>query len=351
MHKLNVAYIGWFSYDKTDFSTPYAVCDINEEKVKSFVAAHPEVKGVTDYRQLAADPAVDVVIISSPNWLHCEMVEAFMGAGKHVFCEKPMGINRDEMNRMLLAQRASGKQLAIDFEMRVSLGPIRLKEILDGGELGTIRGIEFIHHRGGWLAQGNGIWRTDPARSGGLYFMEPCHEVDIFRFLLGEITHVQSFRMQNTMSQYPETMPDNMYSFFFFESGAIGTIATSHKLSVHTAAMDQYDELGHDMNFVIYGDKGALRFNCITNRLLIVKNIQFPPGSNGVRIELDRIEQLDSKSHHNIEANRLAFLQACAEGRPHVQDAEDAWRTHCVCLAAEESALSHFEKLNVDYSL
>ena len=53
----------------------------------------------------------------------------------------------------------------------------------------------------------------------------------------------------------------------------------------------------------------------------------------------------------DVDANRLAFLKSCAEGRPHIQDAEDAWRTHAVCLAAEHSALNGFGKEAVDYSL
>ena len=59
--------------------------------------------------------------------------------------------------------------------MRSSSGCRRVKEIVAFGEMGLLKGIEFVHHRGAWLAEGNMIWRTDPARSGGLYFMEPCH--------------------------------------------------------------------------------------------------------------------------------------------------------------------------------
>lgn len=349
--KLNVGYIGWLFHDETPFCTPYAVCDVDEAKLRAHVEKHPEVKAFTDWRALAADPAVDAVIISTPNWLHCEMAEAFLNNGKDVFCEKPMGVNRGEMDRMLLAQRRSGRQLALDFEMRSSSGCLRVREILAAGELGDVKGIEFVHHRGGWLAQGNNIWRTDPARSGGLYFMEPCHEVDFFRFLMGEITDVQSFKMPNVLPQYPANMPDNVCSHLFFESGAMGILSTNHSLSVHSAPPEEYGEKGHDMFLVITGDEGSLRMDFINETLLIVKAVEYPKGSHGKRIEFDRIEKMDGEAaFHDIEANRLAFLEACAEGQPHVQDAGDAWRTHCVCLAAEQSALNGFQKLAVDYS-
>jgi predicted dehydrogenase len=350
--KIRVGYIGWLSHDETPFCTPYAVCDVNEAKLREYVAQHPGVKTFTDYRAMAADPNLDAVIISTPNWLHREMTVAFLEAGKDVFCEKPMGVNRGEMNAMLRAQRRSGKQLAIDFEMRASLGCLRVKEILVAGELGTPKGIEFVHHRGSWLAEGNNIWRTDPSRSGGLYFMEPCHEVDFFRFLLGEITAVQSFKMPNVLPQYPANMPDNVCSHFFFASGAMGLISTNHSLSVHTAKLEEYGDKGHDMCFVITGDQGSLRMDCIAEKILVVKYAVYPPGSYGRRVEFDRIERMDSShSFHDIDANRLAFLRACAEGRPHLQDAYDAWRTHAVCQAAEQSALNGFQKLAVDYSV
>ncbi|MGD0090120.1 MAG: Gfo/Idh/MocA family oxidoreductase [Planctomycetota bacterium] len=350
-NKVKVGYIGWLSYDQTEYSTPYAVCDINAAKLRAYCQEHPEVKSFSDYRDMAGDPELDVVVISTPNWLHCEMTEAFLQKGKHVFCEKPMGINRAEMNRMLRAQRASGKQLALDFEMRISCAARRIKDLLDSGEFGALRGIEFTHHRGGWLAEGAMLWRTDPRKSGGLYFMEICHEVDIFRYFAGEITHVQSFKTPNVLPQYAPDMPDNVITHLFFKSGAMGSIATSHTVSVFTAPLARYHDLGHDMAFVLTGSAGALRLDCITERLLLVKYRPYPAGSHGKRVELERIEDFSGRNaFHDIDENRRAFIRSCAEGRPHVQDAYDAWRTHCVCLAAEHSALHGFKKEAVDYT-
>jgi predicted dehydrogenase len=351
MKRITVGYIGWFAHDDTAFSEPRSVCDVNAEKVRQHLEKRPGTKGFTDYREMAADPGLDAVVISTPNWLHCEMAEAFLAAGKHVFCEKPMGVNRAEMDRMLRAQRASGKQLAIDFEMRVSAACVRFREVVLSGEIGKARGIEFVHHRGGWVAEGNGLWRVDPARSGGLYFMEPCHEVDYFRWLLGEVTHVQSFKFPNVLPHYPGNMPDNVTTHFFFEGGARGLILTSHALSAQHAKEEDYPAQGHDMNFVVYGTEGAARLDCIRSEILVLRHEEHPKGTNGRVVEFDRTEKISTPNAcHDIRGNRLAFLRAVAEGRPHVQDARDAWRTHAVCLAAEASALGGSPKLAVDYT-
>lgn len=350
MKRVNVGYIGWLSYDDTEFSKPHAICDVNRQKLDEYKHKHPDVKIYTDYRRMAEDPELDVVIISTPNWLHCEMSELFLMKGKHVFCEKPMGINKHEMDRMLMAERKSGKKLALDFEMRSSEGTKRAKAIIDSGELGTVKGFEFVHHRGAWQAEGAMLWRIDPAKSGGLFFMEVCHEVDFMRWIMGEITHVQSFKIPNIMPQYYKDMPDNVFSHFFFASGAIGHISTHHALSVFTAKEEEYDKKGHDMFFVLYGDQGSLRLDCIKKEMLIVKHREYPKGTHGRRTEFDRIEDLSGHDVlHDIEANRTAFIKACAFDRPHVQDGYDAWRTHVVCLAAEKSELENFQKIKIAY--
>ena len=351
MKKVNVGYIGWLSYDDTDFSVPYAVCDVNEQKLKDYAAKHPGVKIFTDWKKLAEDPELDVVIISTPNQFHLEMGTAFLRKGVHVFLEKPMGVNRKEMNQLLLAQRKSGKQLAIDFEMRASCGTIRTKEIIDSGELGAMQGIEFVHHRGSWLYEGNHIWRLDRKLSGGLYFMEICHEVDYFRFLMGEITHVQSFKMPNVLPQYGSDFPDNVFSILSFENGSIGTISASHTLSCQNASMEEYNQKGHDMFFVYTGTLGSMRLDCINDKLLVTQFEPYPEGSHGKRVMFKRIEDFHgTNAFHDTDTNRLRFIESCACGIPHLQDAYDAWRSHCVCLAAEESALKGFRKMKVDYT-
>ena len=62
-----------------------------------------------DWRDLLVDPAIDVISVTTPNQFHAEMAIAALEAGKHVWCEKPMATSRADAERMLAAQRASGK--------------------------------------------------------------------------------------------------------------------------------------------------------------------------------------------------------------------------------------------------
>ena len=348
--QLNVGYVGWFSDTETDYSRTAAVCDISEEKVGAFLANHPDVNGYTDYREMAASPSVDVAVIATPNHLHHDMAAAFLRAGKDVFLEKPMGVNREQMNSLLRIWRESGRQLAIDFECRVSSGYVRTKEILDAGEIGEPRGGELFHHQGQWVCTPGNEWRLDPVRSGGHFFECICHYVDLMRLWFGEVTHVQSFTMPSVLPQYPPEMPDNVTTHFFFESGAAATIVTVHSLSVTPAEVADYNDLGHEMYFVLIGTEGALRLDAINSKILLVRYEDCPNAPGSKWAQLNRIEQIDDPNgFHDIHTNWRRFFEACSKGAPHHQDAYDAWRTFAVCLAAEESALEGFSKVEVDY--
>jgi predicted dehydrogenase len=354
MERLKLGAVGWLYHYDNEHAKTTAVCRRNVRELQAFEDEHPGTQTYTDYRKMADEAGLDAVVISTPNWVHREMAEYYLERGIDVFLEKPMGINREEMDSLLATQRKSGKTLAIDFELRISTGSTRVREIIESGEIGEPNGIEFIHHRGAWLAQGNNVYRTDPARSGGLFLMEVCHEIDFFRWLMGEITHVQSFRHRNVLPQYKQDeMPDNVCTHVWFEGGRMGTINASHTSSVHGARPGQYDDLGHDMYFIITGTEGCIRMECVKRKILVCRYEDFHPDADvGRRVAFGRLEDYSSVEgfHHEIKANIGAFLESCSLGRPFHQDAFDAWKSHVVCLAAERSALEDFQRIEIDYT-
>jgi predicted dehydrogenase len=354
MKKLKIGHIGWLSCDDGPDCETTAWCDINAEKMNRLKKEHPAITMYTDWREMVNHPGLDLVVISTPNWLHCEMACAFLEAGRHVFVEKPMGINRAEMDRLLLAVRKSGRNLAVDFEMRISPFASRIKQALDSAELGELRRIEMIHHRGGWVEEGNGLWRTRPEKSGGLFLMEPIHSIDICRFFAGEITAVQSFSGPNVLANY--RFPDNACTHLFFKSGVQGTLLTTHTLSAHTNNPAKWPQLGHDMNMIFTCSKGTIAVDFLTARFLINRYEQYPAGAKGTRVVFDRAEDHSPGEDwhsffHDINAMRRAFIRRCANNEPPVQDPEDAWKTHLVCLAAEDSATTDFRRIEMDYTL
>lgn len=353
MIRQRIGCVGWLIPFDDAFGETTAVCDVDREKVKRFVDRHPRAKGYTDYCRMINEGGLDVVVIATPNALHREMSEYALRAGSHVFLEKPMGVNREELDSILATQQASGRQLAIDFELRVSFMGRRVKELMSAGEIGDPVSVEFVHHRGAWLARGNNVWRTDPARSGGLYFMEVCHEIDLFRHWFGDIAAVQSFSVPNVLPQYRDGMPDNVCTHLWFRSGMRGLVLTSHTSSVFDAKPAQYGDYGHDMVFTITGTRGALRVDCVAQKLLVCRYAEFHPDADrGLRVELDRVEDYTTmphqEFHHDTTGNMQRFIRSMSLGEPPHQDAADAWLTHVVCLAAERSARENAPRIEIE---
>jgi D-xylose 1-dehydrogenase (NADP+, D-xylono-1,5-lactone-forming) len=91
------------------------------------------------YEALLNDPEINVIYNSLPNHMHAEWTIRALSAGKHVLCEKPIALNLKEVDAMIAASRETGKVLAEAFMYRHHPQTLKVKEIVDGGVLGTIQ--------------------------------------------------------------------------------------------------------------------------------------------------------------------------------------------------------------------
>jgi predicted dehydrogenase len=138
----------------------------------------------TDWRALATDPAVDAVVIGTPNALHAPQAIAFLEAGKHVLVEKPMARTRAEADAMVAAAGGAGAWLMVAHCWRFHPDVRALRARVEAGELGEIvrsRGYG-VHAR--WGPSG---WFTDPELAGGGALLDMgVHAIDTTRYLLGD---------------------------------------------------------------------------------------------------------------------------------------------------------------------
>ncbi len=101
-----------------------AVCDVNPETARTAAEKYHVGRTYTDYRELLADPAIDAVSVATPNKYHVQPTVDALRAGKHVLCEKPLGMNADECRQMCAAARESGKILQVALQMLQRPGPV-----------------------------------------------------------------------------------------------------------------------------------------------------------------------------------------------------------------------------------
>jgi predicted dehydrogenase/threonine dehydrogenase-like Zn-dependent dehydrogenase len=137
-------------------------------------------KGTTDYHELVADPAVNLVYVATRHDLHFEIAMAAVEAGKHVFVEKPMTMTVAQGRELVEAVARKGVLLTVGFNRRFSPHGARLRELL-----APIAAPKTILYRvnAGTLPPEH--WLLDPVEGGGRLLGEGVHFFDMLRFLAG----------------------------------------------------------------------------------------------------------------------------------------------------------------------
>jgi predicted dehydrogenase len=161
-----------------------AAANWREPSLRRLAGRHGIPRVTTDWRDLAADPDVDAVVVATPNALHAPQGITFLEAGKHVLVEKPMAPTVAEADAMVAAARGSGAFLMVAHCWRFHPDVRALRARVEAGELGQIvktRGYG-VHAR--WGPSG---WFTDPALAGGGALLDMgVHAIDTTRYLLGD---------------------------------------------------------------------------------------------------------------------------------------------------------------------
>ena len=183
----------------------------------------------TDPEVICANPAVDAVIIATPNFTHLPITLAAARHGKHIMCEKPLGINKEEVQQMYEAARDAGVVHMTAFTYRFAPSMRYLRHLLKSGALGTPR--HFRSQRFLDWPETSWGWRQykDKAGAGDLYDMT-IHRIDFALDLLGPLARITGATARFApRNQTPDGKPcppsevDDWSSLIGeFESGAVG---------------------------------------------------------------------------------------------------------------------------------
>lgn len=146
----------------------------------------PEVYGNHNYRGLVHSPNVDVVHITSPNKVHVEQSLAALAAGKHVVCEKPLGMNTRETARLVAAAAKSDRVFAVNYMCRFFPAILQMRAMVTRGDLGKIIHVQG-HFFQDWLLKDTDYnWRLRASEGGKLRAVGDIgtHWIDAVSFIL-----------------------------------------------------------------------------------------------------------------------------------------------------------------------
>ncbi|MCW8129034.1 MAG: Gfo/Idh/MocA family oxidoreductase [Planctomycetota bacterium] len=192
-----------------------AVADPNQE-AGGKLAQDCGAKAVPDYREFLGD--VDAVVVSSPNFLHKEHAIACAKAGKHVYCEKPMGLSATEAQEIAAAVNAAGVKSAVGFSVRSSPSIQTMDRYRREGRFGQV--LSVWSRRLAYLDPSKlPGWRKDHTKSGGLLLEINVHELEWMMALGGKVDSV----FARLVSDKPGPRSnDHVWFTLNFKEGAVG---------------------------------------------------------------------------------------------------------------------------------
>ncbi|MEE2635673.1 MAG: Gfo/Idh/MocA family oxidoreductase [Acidobacteriota bacterium] len=222
-------------------TTLCAVADVDSTRTRPWAR---RTRTTTDYRQLVEDPAIHVVVVSTPAHLHEAVAIAALESGKHVLCEKPLATTVDACARMVTAARRHERILAVGFTHRYYPCFRFLREVLDTGILGPL---DHMRVSGGHLGPSGfrEVWEYEKT-GGGVMMDIGLHMTDLVRFLAADI--VRANGTTGARIWQVDRSEDRAMALFDTASG------------VPIAYQDTWDEWkGYRLCVDLYGTVGAAR--------------------------------------------------------------------------------------------
>lgn len=245
-----------------DVPAPRCVAVADHDAMRTQVAARELgfERAVSDWRRLLDDPAVEVIDICTPNYLHAEMSRAALAAGKHVYCEKPLAIDVAEATELARLAEASGRVHAVGLNYTANPLLQVAREIVRSGEIGepvSFSGRYFEDYMASPEVPFS--WRCERrlAGSGALGDLG-SHLINMLHFMLGNVqrltaateTIIAARRDPVTGQARAVENEDIARALLELETGVPATLEISRVASGRKCGLE----------FEIFGSKGALGF-------------------------------------------------------------------------------------------
>ena len=220
-----------------------AICSLDSAGIESLTKQFNIPKTTIDYTALLADPRIDAVLVASSTDTHVEISQAAAKAGKHVFCEKPISLDLEQIDETLAIVEKAGVKFQVGFNRRFDASFARIRQAVASGEIGEPHIMR--------------ITSRDPSPppieyvkvSGGIFLDMTIHDFDMARYLIGdevvEVYATGGVRVDPKIGEAGDI--DTTVITLRFQNGVIATIDNSRE-AVY----------GYDQRVEVFGSKGMV---------------------------------------------------------------------------------------------
>ena len=315
------------------------ICEVNEEWAKDRSALYG-VPYCTDYHELLDRDDIDIAIICSPDNLHAQMVSDFLHAGKHVLCEKPLALTKEDCQLILDADRETTPKLMVGQVCRKTPSFVKAKQIVDEGVIGDLVYIEseYSHNYTNMPIH----WRNSYEIPRHPFTGGACHSVDLLRWFAGNPTEVFAYGNHKLLPAEYGPCDDTMCSLMKFPNGVVGRVFVSIGCQ----------SPGTGIRTLLYGTKGTIIMSAGDRHItLYLADFGFEKSDkilgtsqlykNGIQIPV-------AIGSHNTAAELAEFVDIIKNDKEVAVSAREGADTVAVCVAAIRSTETGLP-VNVEY--
>lgn len=296
-----------------------ALCDNNEENLRFAGERYsiPHEKWFMDYKDIANNKDINVVTVAVPDQLHVKISCEMLRAGKHVLCEKPLALRREDLEEIIRVSDESDAKFMVGQICRFTPAFEKAKELIESGIIGDLYYVESEYAHDYMKLVEN--WRADPDRHGVIG--GGCHAVDLLRWLAGDPVEVFAYGTHRLLPTVP--YDDATVAVMKFSDNLMG------KVFVSTGCKRDYT-----MRTCIYGTKGTIICDNTSPTMTL-----FTTDDEGVVNEKPEIIDIQV-NNHNAAKEFEVFADAIINNKKVVTDAREGAKTVEVCRAIVKSSES-----------
>lgn len=303
------------------------IADIEQDRAAQLAGEH-HCAAASTVEDVLARSDVDAVSVCVPSGLHAEIAVPALEAGRDVIIEKPIDVTLAAADRILEAQRRSGRTVTTISQRRFQPAFRAVQEAVTSGHLGRLawgmaestfwRSQEY-YDSGGW----RGTWALD---GGGALMNQGIHALDLLVWMMGE--PVEATATTATLAHDRIEVEDTLSATLRFAGGALGTVTAT------TAAYP-----GRSVRLTVAGDAGTAIVDSDHLTYLQTKSAESAADGDGDRPPVVDNDSRDGEGPHAAHRAQYAdFLAAVREGRSPKITAADGRRALATVLAIYESA-------------
>lgn len=276
-----------------------------------------------DWRDVLQVQSLDAVIVALTNDQHHAAAMAAFAAGKHVLCEKPLGLSIAECDSIIAAAESAGKVLQVGHEMRHQQLYQRMKTMVDAGDVGDPRVMWCREYRGP-MRPG---WRSSEKLTGGMLLEKNCHHFDLFNWIL-DATPVRVSAFGGTDVLTDQELLDNAQVMVEYEGGRRAVLEIC-----------LFAPSGGDCEIGVVGSGGRVDTK---NQAIHLEYHRFDPAERTEEIVPDPddeagFQDASGRVDRGIKAELTHFVECCQTGSIPLNSGAAARMNVAICLAAQES--------------